>query len=144
MTEITTGRLTDILLQPALPGEPAFGQPQLAHLMPMDFPGYFSAVLQQKGLARSTAVAHSGLEVHYAYQILSGAKHPRRDKILCLCIGGGFSLCETNRALNRALLGPLYPKRLRDAIIMLGLNRGLSTVWQVNDLLAEQQLTLLG
>ena len=116
---------------------------QLGGLGPMDFPGYFLSVLAEKGLPRSQAVANSGLEVHYAYQILNGTRSPRRDKLLCLCIGGGLSLAQTQRALARAEAGCLYPKRVRDALIMVALNRGLCPVWRVNELLARHHQSLL-
>lgn len=143
MAEITTGRLTDILLQTDLREIGTYRQKYLSGLEPMSFSAYYGSVLSEKGISRSRAVANSGLEVHYAYQILSGVRNPKRDKILCLCIGGGFSLRETNRALEKAAVGSLYPKRFRDAVIMLALNRRMSTVWQVNELLSEHNLELL-
>ena len=148
MDEAPTSALTDLLLRSDDPmwekQEPWSRYAALCRQTPGDFPSYYLALLEEKGMARSEAIANSGLEVHYAYQILSGVKKPRRDKLLCLCIGAGFSLLQTDRALERAEFSPLYPKRLRDAVIMLAVNRGCRTVWQVNELLAERGEALLG
>lgn len=100
-------------------------------------------MLSQRGVSRSTAIGNSGIEVHYGYQILSGLKKPGRDKIICLCIGAGFSLNETQQALAIAELGKLYPKRMRDAVIVLAINNGINHAWKVNDILSEHGLPLL-
>jgi len=107
------------------------------------FAGYYLELLSQKGLSRSRAIAGSGLEVHYGYQLLNGRKQPGRDKVLCLCIGGSFSIEETNRVLEWAGHSRLYAKRPRDAAVMLCLNRHMDTIWRVNEVLAENRLPLL-
>ena len=143
MNERSTSELTEVLLSSSLGSLEDYQKSCLDSLQNLSFPEYFLSVLPDHGVSRSEAIADSGLEIHYAYQILNGSRHPTRDKILCLCIGGRFSLLETNRALERAFLGRLYPKRMRDAIIMIALNRRISAVWQVNELLAEHGEPLL-
>ena len=123
MQEILTDELTSVLKKTSIQELDQYRLEQLSPLKNMDFSSYFLAKLSEMGITRSDVIENSGLEVHYAYQILSGKKHPGRDKILCLCIGAGFSVEETNRALERASTGSLYPKRFRDAIIMISLNQ---------------------
>ena len=113
----TTGLLTDVLMKSSLNGFPLYLEKYDNELKDFSFSDYFQKVLSEKGSGRSTAVGNSGIEVHYGYQILNGSKKPSRDKIICLCIGAGFSLKETQRALNFAELGQLYPKRMRDAAL---------------------------
>ena len=143
VTELSTGVLTDVLLQMQPRELEHYRKTYLSPIADMTFPEYYLSILSEHSLSRSTAAAGSGLEVHYAYQIMSGTRRPGRDKVICLCIGGRFSILETNRALTRAYFAPLYPKRLRDAVIMLAVSRGFSSVWQVNELLAEHGLDLL-
>ncbi|MDY3014273.1 MAG: hypothetical protein SOR61_03625 [Evtepia sp.] len=142
MPDLTTGDLTQVLLQTPFPQLPAIHAGSAG--TPQSFAGYYLKKLEEKHCSRSQALAKSGLEVHYGYQILNGRKKPSRDKILCLCIGGGFSIRETNQALVWAEYSPLYPRRLRDAAIMLALNQKLPTLWAVNERLAELDLPLLG
>lgn len=140
MPEKTTGLLTDVLMKSSLNGFPLYLEKYDNELKDFSFSDYFQKVLSEKGSGRSTAVGNSGIEVHYGYQILNGSKKPSRDKIICLCIGAGFSLKETQRALNFAELGQLYPKRMRDAAIILAIN---NNIWKVNDILSQYGLPLL-
>ena len=139
----TTGLLTDVLMKSSLNGFPLYLEKYENELKDFSFSDYFQKVLSEKGSGRSTAVGNSGIEVHYGYQILNGSKKPSRDKIICLCIGAGFSLKETQRALNFAEQGQLYPKRMRDAAIMLAINNGINNIWKVNDILSQYGLPLL-
>ncbi|MGN0905576.1 MAG: hypothetical protein ACI4NM_00360, partial [Bullifex sp.] len=41
-----------------------------------DWREYFLRLLEEKGIERSECIRKSGLEVHYAYQILSGVRNP--------------------------------------------------------------------
>ena len=143
MAEIETGVLTEILLDTRADRLEDYARDHLSALEPMSFGAYYQEVLTRHHITRAAAIANSGIEVHYAYQILSGLKNASRDKLLCLCIGGGLTIQETNRALARASAGCLYPKRLRDAIIMLALNKHLRTVWAANELLAAHREPLL-
>ena len=143
MPEITTGRLTDVLMKSGLNGFPSFLEKYEDELKDVRFSEYFRKILSEKGVSRSEAVSNSGIEVHYGYQILNGSKKPSRDKIICLCIRAGFSLEETQKALNFAEMGLLYPKRMRDAAIILAINNGINNVWKVNDILSQYGLPLL-
>ena len=143
MAEIETGVLTDILMENRLDQLQSFGEEKLADFKNMSFGEYFMSTITQHNISKAAAIANSGIEVHYAYQILSGLKNGKRDKLICLCIGGGLTIKETNRALARAEAGCLYPKRMRDAIIMLAINKNIHTVWETNDLLATHHQTIL-
>lgn len=82
------------------------------------------------------------LDRTYGYQVLNGTKKPSRDKILQLCIGGSFSLKETNKVLKLGNCGELYSKNTRDAVIILGINKKLN-VLQINELLFTRELDCL-
>lgn len=144
MDEITTGHLTDILNQTDPKNLDAFKKTLDDNYRPMEVGEYLSLVLEENGVSKVQAIAGSGLETHYAYQILNGTrKKPGRDKLICLCIGGQLSLRDTNRVLERGEHSPLYPRRLRDAAIILAINQKMKTVCEVHELLSENDLELL-
>ena len=72
----------------------------------------------------------------YGYNILSGVRKPKRDKVLALCLALNLSCEETQRVLKVAGAGALYPRTQRDAVIMFSLRKGLS-VMDTNILLDE-------
>lgn len=109
----------------------------------MDWRGYFIGLLEEKAVERSECIRRSGLEIHYAYQILSGTRNPSRDKLIALSIGGRLSGSETDRCLEKAGFMPLYPKNARDSLIACALNSGMDSVVDVNMLLAEKGLAPL-
>ena len=70
--------------------------------------GYYEYMLKQKDILKKDAISRSFVDRIYAYQIIAGTRKPGRDKLIALCIGGGFTYEETKRALEIAELGPLY------------------------------------
>ena len=103
---------------------------------------YFTTHLRLHNIAESDLIRSSQIQRNYAYQILSGAKNPRRDKVLALCLAAQMNYDETQRALALADLGKLYPRRTKDAIIIFALEHDLS-VQQTNELLYEEGETPL-
>lgn len=104
---------------------------------------YLEKVFKEKKLSKSTVIKNANLDRSYAYEILRGDKKPSRDKILQLCIGGSFTLEETNKALKIGNCGELYPKIMRDSIIIFGINKNLD-VLHINELLYSYNVALLG
>ena len=104
---------------------------------------YFEEVFKEKKLKKSNVIKNADIDRTYGYEILRGDKKPSRDKILQLCLGAGFTLEETNKALKLGNCGELYPKVKRDSIIIFGLNRMLD-VFSINELLYKYELNLLG
>ena len=104
---------------------------------------YFENILAQKHLSKSSVIKNADLDRTYGYEILRGSKKPSRDKIIQLCIGANLSLDETNKALKIGNCGQLYPKIMRDSIIIFALNKNLNII-QVNELLYSYNVDLLG
>ncbi len=98
--------------------------------------GYYEYMLKQKDILKKDAISRSFVDRIYAYQIIAGTRKPGRDKLIALCIGGGFTYEETKRALEIAELGTLYSKDSRDSVIIYALNKKLS-VTSTNALLEE-------
>ncbi len=104
------------------------------------FNGTFSEYMQQMIDARGISVAElariSKIERTYCYQIMSGKKNPRRDKILLMALAIGMTYEETQRALEISNAGVLYVKSKRDSAIIYGINKKLS-VMDVNSILKQ-------
>ena len=84
------------------------------------------------GLSKAALAKRSGMSEIYLHQIFSGRRNPSRSRLLCLCIGLGASLEETQELLKLCGLAQLYPKLRRDAIIIYGLTHRLS-LFSIND-----------
>ena len=93
----------------------------------------------KKGLTKSEVVKTSNL---YAYQIISGARRPSRDKLLCLCIAMRATLDETQDLLRHGGFAPLYVRSQRDSIISFALSHN-ETIHQLNSNLYDHSEQLL-
>lgn len=109
--------------------------------------GNLSALLQKlidtKGLKKSQVIKNAELAEVYGYQIFSGIRVPERKKLLCLAVGMGLNIEETQRLLKCAGYSQLYVKLPFDSILLYGLCKALSVV-QINELLYEYNLETLG
>ena len=89
-------------------------------------------LIASKGLTRSGVDKASNLNEVYAYQIISGARRPSRDKLLCLCIAMKATLDETRELLVRGGFAPLYVRSQRDSIIIFAISHG-ETILELNN-----------
>ena len=92
--------------------------------------------LKEHGKEKSAVIKAAEINEIYAYQIFSGKRIPSRDKLLCLLFGLELSVSEVQEFLKMTGRAPLYPKNVRDTIILSGLQNSL-TVVQVNELLYD-------
>ena len=95
-------------------------------------------MLQQKDLPKAELARRSGMSTVYLYQLLNGRRSPSRDRMLCICIGLGLDLAETQAFLEKNLFAGLYVKIRREAIISYGLEKHLD-INEINDLLYENE-----
>lgn len=99
---------------------------------------YLTDLLNERNLTKAEVIRKAELSDSYAYQIFSGLKTaPKRDKLICLSIGMGLSVNETNSVLKIAGLSPLYPKIKRDSIIIINMNNNKSVV-EINESLYNE------
>ena len=99
-------------------------------------------MIASKSMTRAEVVKACNLNEIYAYQIISGARRPSRDKLLCLCIAMKASLEETQELLYHGGFAPLYVRSQRDSIIIFGISHGES-ILQVNSNLYDHGDSLL-
>lgn len=97
-----------------------------------DVSGLLSRLYEQKTLTKAALARQANISEVYLHQVFSSRRTPSRDRLLCICIGLGASLDETQELLKQAGYAPLYPKLKRDAIISHGLLRHL-TLNAIND-----------
>ena len=97
-----------------------------------DAAAMLNQLFKKCGLSKAALAKRSGMSDNYLHQIFSGRRNPSRSRLLCLCIGLGASLEETQELLKLCGLAQLYPKLRRDAIIIYGLTHRLS-LFSIND-----------
>ena len=102
------------------------------------FPAYMDTLISLKKLKRQDIFQKADLPQKYGYKLLTGETHTTdRDKLLRIFIAMGMTLKETQRALTLYGLAPLYAKNKRDVVIIIALNKDVSSVDTVNEWLNE-------
>lgn len=113
------------------------------YMVSTDLPKLLAELLKSKGLKKAQAIQASELSEVYGYQIFSGLRVPERKKLLCLAIGMGLNIDETQLLLKCASYAPLYVKRPFDSVVLYGICKKLSVI-EINDLLYRYDLETLG
>lgn len=99
-------------------------------------------LFEERSMAKTTLAKSSGISEVYLHQVFAGRRNPSRDRLLCICVGLGITLDETQRMLTQGGYAQLYPRTRRDAIISYGVVHQLP-LGEINDkLFAEQKKTL--
>lgn len=99
-------------------------------------------LLRKKHISRGELAKRASTSEVYLYQLTSGRRYPSRNRMLCICLGVGATLEETQTILRQCGFATLYPASRRDAIIIHGLVHGQSLL-QINDaLFVENEETL--
>ena len=107
-----------------------------------DLPHGLQMLFDQQDMSKSALAKASGISEVYLHQVFAGRRNPSRDRLLCICVGLGITLDETQRMLTQGGYAQLYPRTRRDAIISYGVVHQLP-LGEINDkLFAEQEKTL--
>ncbi len=108
------------------------------------FTVFMRETIREKGFQQQDVFLQAGIPERYGYKLISGEKHTvRRDVILRLAIAAGFSLEETQRALKLYGMAPLYARDVRDAALIIALNRSFRSVERTNEYLGSYGLEAL-
>ena len=133
----STSALMEILKSADLEDIPRYSQDYLQGNT-TSFASYMDAIIAAKGLKRQDLFQRADLPQKYGYKLLTGERHTTdRDKILRLFFAMNLTLKEVRRGLELYGMPMLYPKRKRDAILIIAFNLGYSSVDEVNRILAE-------
>lgn len=92
---------------------------------------------EKKTISKAALARNAGISEVYLHQVFAGRRNPSRDRLICLCIGLGATLDETQQILKQATYAQLYPKLKRDAIISYGILHH-RTLDETNDKLFEE------
>lgn len=106
-----------------------------------DIAAYLQGVLKEKHLKKSQVIRDAMLNEVYGYQIFSGVKTPRRDKMLCLALAMKLSLEETQNMLRSCGFSPLYIRHRRDCVFIHAIIQKKS-VMELNDTLEKMGFPL--
>lgn len=102
------------------------------------FASWVDEIIESKGMTRQEIFQQADIPRKYGYKLLAGEKHTTdRDKLLRLFFAMGLELPQAQRGLELYGLAALYPRKKRDAILIIAFNRGISWVDQVDDLLIQ-------
>lgn len=106
------------------------------------FAAQLAALYDTKDIPKAALARWAGISEVYLHQVFSGRRCPSRDRLLCICLGLGATLEETQALLKHAGYARLYPRLKRDAIISHGLIHR-TPLSEINDtLFAENEKTL--
>ena len=96
----------------------------------------------KKNISKAELARQAGISEVYLHQVFSGRRKPSRDRLLCICIGLGATLEETQTLLKQASFAQLYPRIRREAIVCHGILHG-TPLAEINDtLFARNEKTL--
>lgn len=140
MTEKSTGDLTSELMSAA--SIDSYIKKNQTFFFAQSISELLLELYRKSAISKAALARKSGMSEVYLHQIFAGRRTPSRDRLLCLCIGLGAALEETQRILMQASYAQLYPKIKRDAIISYGIVHGMP-LQEINDkLFAENEAIL--
>lgn len=113
------------------------------YMVDRSLPELLAELVEKKGIRKSYAIKAAEMSEVYGYQIFSGARHPERNKLLCLAVGMNLTLEETQNLLKCAGYSPLYVKLPFDSVVIYGICKRLSVI-KINEILFENNLETLG
>ncbi|MDO4265720.1 MAG: helix-turn-helix transcriptional regulator [Eubacteriales bacterium] len=97
---------------------------------------------ERQNISKAELARRAGMSEVYLHQLFSGRRNPSRDKLLCLCVGMGLTLDETQKLLKEAAYVQLYPRIKREAVICHGIIHH-TPLGEINDkLFTENEKTL--
>lgn len=103
---------------------------------------HLESLLNKYGISKNEAILRADIERGYGYQILRGLRDAKRDKYLRLALGIGLNLDDTQHLLMIAKHGVLYPKVMRDALLIFCINNKCD-IFTVQGMLFDHHLDTL-
>jgi len=144
--ENTTDKLNNILKDANIDDFSSYVEKNEEHLFPgkKEFYHFMVKTIKMHHLNQTKVSIQAEMDYGLLNQYITMEKHtPERDNILRICIGGKFTLSETNTALKLYGVSELYSKVPRDALIIICINKEIYDLDEVNDVLAKNKFERL-
>lgn len=112
----------------------------------MDAPTFTQCLaryMEERGLSAAELSHAALLSRSFTYQLCSGERRPGRDIVLRLALVLELSVEQTQAFLRTAQRGALYPRVVRDAVIIFALQNHLGILAADEQLLSRGQAGLL-
>ena len=103
---------------------------------------HMEGLLKKYGISKNDLILRADIERGYGYQILRGVRGAKRDKYIRLALGIGLDLEDTQHMLMIAKQGILYPKVMRDALLIFCINNKYD-IHTVQSMLFDHRLDVL-
>lgn len=105
-------------------------------------PKLLTAFYTDRNISKAELARRSKMSVVYLHQLFGGQRKPSRDKLLCLAVGMGLDLWQTQQLLKEAAFVQLDKTLRRDAVICYGIANHISLDIINVALLEEKEKTL--
>lgn len=103
---------------------------------------FLSSVIDDIGYTKAEVMERAGIDEGLGFQIFSGITFPTFNTLIRICIGAGFTLSETQRAIELAGFTPLDPDSTRDGVLIRGLMH-MKSIPSINMTLSQLEQTPL-
>ncbi len=105
------------------------------------FMEYMNTKIKEKGLLKQDVLLRADISLKYGYKLLSEEKiTKRRDIILRICYAAELTLEETQQALEYYKMNLLYPRVVRDALIMTCFDKRPGGIIELNEVLLKNHM----
>lgn len=101
-----------------------------------------SLFIEKSNKKPAEILRRAGIEKSYGYDILSGKRTPSREKVLALIFALSLSASDAQALLKSCGYPPLYPKILRDSVILFCLDKEIE-LSDTNETLYDLGLELI-
>lgn len=92
------------------------------------FSEYLEKLRKAKGEPAEKIILRGNIEKSYGHQIFRGTRKPSRDTVLKLAFGFEMDVEDAQKMLRTAGMSMLYPRVLRDAVVIYSLHNHVSVV----------------
>lgn len=106
------------------------------------FSEYLEKLRKAKGEPAEKIILRGNIEKSYGHQIFRGTRKPSRDTVLKLAFGFEMDVEDAQKMLRTAGMSMLYPRVLRDAVVIYSLHNHVSVV-DTEIILQQLELPLL-
>ena len=89
---------------------------------------YLSLLLEAKNVSKSHIIHKADIDRVYGYEIFRGKKKPSRDTLLRILLSFEIDIDDTQTILKKTGYPALYPKNMRDAILIYGISKKMDVV----------------